>query len=158
MHPDTAGVDDATGPAAISVERRIEWGDTDASGHYHYAAALRLFESAETTLLERLGLRDLIYARLPRVGMRIEFREWLVFGDIVTVGVRVEQMGRTSVTYAFTILRDAKTCASGEVTAVLLKDPLGRPTPWPDEYRARLSAAGPQASECLSPPVLERKE
>ena len=158
MHPDTGGVGVAAQPAAISVERRIEWVDTDASGHYHYAAALRLFESAETTLLERLGLRDLLYARLPRVRMRIEFREWLLFGDIVTVGVRVEQMGRSSVKYAFAILRDDKTCAIGEVTAVLLTDPLGRPTPWPDEYRVLLSSAGQQPSERLSTSVLERNE
>lgn len=155
MHPDTSRISAATQSAAIAVERRIEWGDTDASGHYHHTAALRLFESAETMLLDRLGLRDRIYGRLPRVRVLVEFHKRLVFGDMVTVDVRVRNVGRTSLTYDFGIFRGGNACASGQVTAVLLDDALGRPIPWPDEDRARLSGAGRQASEHLQTPALE---
>ncbi len=145
----------AAQPAAIAVERRIEWVDTDASGHYHFTAALRLFESAEAMLLDRLGLRDRIYGRLPRVRLLVDFHDRLVFGDMVTVDVRVRTVGRTSLTYNFEIARGGNTCTSGQVTAVLLDSPLGRPTRWPEDDRARLCGAGRQASEHLQTHALK---
>jgi len=42
--------------ASIVVPQRIEWADTDASGHYHYIAAFRLYEAAANALMDRLGL------------------------------------------------------------------------------------------------------
>jgi hypothetical protein len=49
-------------PASITIQRRIEWSDTDASGHWHNVAAFRMLEWAETALLDRLGLVDNVYA------------------------------------------------------------------------------------------------
>lgn len=136
--------------ASILVQRRIEWADTDASGHYHHTAALRLFEAAETALLARLGLRDAIYGRLPRVSIRVDFRDRLLFGDLVDVHVAVSGVGRSSVTYTFDITRDGRTCAEGHVTAVQLDGPFGHPIPWSDEHRALLTRAGEQPGEYLT--------
>src|SRR5438132_9397952 len=88
-------------PASIVVQRRIEWPDTDASGHYHNTAAFRFIEVAETTLLERLGFVYEIYGRHPRVHIEADFLLPLRFRDLVDIDLTVEGVGRTSVTYSF---------------------------------------------------------
>src|SRR5205823_10448408 len=78
-----------TTPAAIVVQRRIEWPDTDASGNYHNTAAFRFIEVAETALFERLGLLHDVYGRLPRAHIEADFRWPLVFRDVVDISLRV---------------------------------------------------------------------
>lgn len=139
--------EDAT--AAIVVQRRIEWSDTDASGNYHNTAAFRLIEVAETALLERLGMLDDVYGRLPRAHVEADFLAPLVFRDLVDVHLRVAAVGRTSITYAFEMTRDGELAVRGRAVAVLVSEARGRPVSWPDAYRRLLLSAGPQAPERL---------
>src|SRR5216117_4044558 len=88
-------------PASIVVQRRIEWPDTDASGNYHNTAAFRFIEVAETALLERLGLLEDVYGRLPRVHIEANFRRPLRFRDVIDISLRVAALGRSSATYEF---------------------------------------------------------
>src|SRR5688500_12812436 len=88
-------------PASIMVQRRIEWPDTDASGVYHNTAAFRFIEVAETALLERLGLLDDVYARLPRVHIEADFLRALRFRDVVDIELAVAGVGKSSITYEF---------------------------------------------------------
>src|SRR6185503_18304094 len=92
-------------PASIVVQRRIEWSDTDASGMYHNTAAFRFIEVAETALLDRLGFVHDVYGRHPRVHIEADFLRPLRFRDLVDIDLRVEALGRTSVTYAFEMRR-----------------------------------------------------
>lgn len=135
---------DDRGPASIVIHRRIEWSDTDASGHYHHTAAMRLFEAAETELLARLGILDEIYGRLPRVHFALDFRRVLRFRDAVEVRAAVARVGRSSIGYQFQIVRDGEECASGEVTAALVRASGEGTEPWPAAYRELLTRAGPQ--------------
>ena len=43
---------DAVPPAhaAVLVQRRVEWPDTDAAGHYHHSTVVRWVEAAEAVL------------------------------------------------------------------------------------------------------------
>lgn len=128
-------------PLSATVHRRIEWADTDASGHYHYATALRLFEAAESDLLDDLGLLRDVYGRLPRARVTFDYRRVLWFRDRVDASVSVTGVGRTSITYSFDVVRDGALCVEGSVVAVLV-DEAGEPTPWPDGYRRLLELAG----------------
>ena len=65
--------------AAILVQRCIEQSDTDASGAWHNAAALRLVEAAEVALLDALGLLGRFYGRMPQARITIEFKRPLSF-------------------------------------------------------------------------------
>lgn len=123
------------------VRRRVEWADTDASGHYHYGTALRLFEAAESELLERLGLLDEIYGRLPRVHASFDYRSVLWFRDDIEATVCVADVGRTSISYSFEALRDGERCIEGKVVAVLV-DERGRPQPWPERHLKLLAPPG----------------
>jgi acyl-CoA thioester hydrolase len=138
-----------TNPASVVVQRRIEWPDTDASGHWHNTAGFRLIEVAETALLERLGILHEVYGRLPRVRINAEFKKLLNFRDVVNARISVAAVGRTSVTYDFRIDRDGQPSMEASVVAVLVDDH-GRPRTWNDELRQRLLEAGPQGSELLA--------
>jgi acyl-CoA thioester hydrolase len=69
--------------APMLVQRCFEWSDTDASGAWHNAAALRLVEAAEVALLDALGLLGRFYGRMPRAHITIEFKRSLRFRDLV---------------------------------------------------------------------------
>lgn len=146
---DRTAASDASAPSSITVQRRIEWSDTDASGYWHNTAAFRWIEVAETTLLQRLGLLEEIYGRMPRVRISAEFRKGLRHKDLVDIELSIAEVGRSSVTYSFRMTSGGTVVAEGTAVAVLLDRAGGRPVPWPDEYRKLLLESGPQPGEGL---------
>ena len=136
-------------PASLTIQRRIEWSDTDASGRWHNTTAFRMIEWAETALLERLGILDDVYAYLPRVHVEADFDRALDFRDLVDATIAVTSVGDSSLTYSFTIDRAGDRCVTMTVVTALI-DAEGRKRSWPDEHRRLLTEAGPQPSERLA--------
>jgi YbgC/YbaW family acyl-CoA thioester hydrolase len=122
------------------VERlRVAWVDTDAGGRIHFSNAFRWAEVAETGLLRRLGLLER-WGDYPRKHAEAEFGRVLRFEDEIEVAIGVERVGRTSITYAWTITRDGEVCITGRHTVVNVgRD--GRPEPLPEAVRAALSGS-----------------
>ena len=85
-----------------SVERTVEWVDTDASGHQHNSAIMRWVEAAEAELFRILELPD-YFPSAPRVQQVVNYKAKLWFGERVTASVKVEKLGRTSLTLAFEV-------------------------------------------------------
>lgn len=135
-------------PASLRIQRRIEWSDTDASGHWHNTTAFRMVEWAETALLERLGILDDVYAFLPRARIEADFHRPLDFRDLVDATITVVDVGKTSLTYDFTIDRAGERCVTMRVVTVLIDEERGA-REWPEGHRKLLSEAGPQAPELL---------
>lgn len=127
--------------ASVVVRRRIQWFDTDASTKYHNTAPLRLMEEAEAVLLDRLGIVREVYGWLPRAHVSIDYRHPLRFWDEVDVAIRVTDVGRTSVTYEFSVRQGDRVCSDGRVVAVLI-DHEGRARTWPDAWRRLLLDSG----------------
>jgi YbgC/YbaW family acyl-CoA thioester hydrolase len=138
------------GAASIVVQRRIEWSDTDASGAWHNSAAFRFLEVAETALLDRLGILQEVYGRLPRVHVEADFTKALWHRDVVDISLAVAEVGRSSIAYDVEITKDGETCAKARSVAVLLDGAGGAPVRWPAEYRRLLETSGPQAGERLT--------
>ncbi len=127
-------------PPEVTIRRRIQWFDTDSSTKYHNTAPLRLMEEAEAALLAELGIVHQVYGLMPRVHVTMDYRAPLRFWDEVEITVRIAELGRSSITYAFEIRSDGRTASDGRVVAVYI-DREGRPQPWPDEYRRLLDPA-----------------
>lgn len=122
------------------VERaRVAWVDTDAGGRIHFTAAFRWAEVAEAGLMRRHGLLER-WGNYPRRRVEAEFLKVLVFEDEIETAIRVERVGRTSITYAWTIRRDREPCVEGRHTVVHVDD-AGRPEALPDEVRVALGGA-----------------
>jgi acyl-CoA thioesterase FadM len=134
-----AGVE--AGPARIRLHRRLDFVDTDQSGRWHFTAALRLFEAAETELWERLGGKDQL-GDLPRVHIETSYRRGVRSPEIVAVDVEVARVGRTSLTYRYAISTEGAVCAEGTVVVASLDPESGRPRPIPEPVRAVLETAG----------------
>jgi YbgC/YbaW family acyl-CoA thioester hydrolase len=121
------------------VERlRVAWVDTDAGGRIHFTNAFRWAELAETGLMRGLGMLE-GWADYPRRQAEAEFHKVLRFEDEIEVTIGVERVGRTSITYAWTIAKDGDVHITGRHTAVNV-DREGRPEPLSDRVRAALSS------------------
>lgn len=122
------------------VERlRVAWVDTDAGGRIHFSNAFRWAELAETGLLRRLGLLER-WGDYPRRHVEAEFHKVLRFEDEIEVRIRVERLGRTSITYEWTISKDGDVYIAGRHTVVNV-DATGRPEPLSDAAREALAGS-----------------
>jgi acyl-CoA thioester hydrolase len=133
----------------FQTTRRIEFVDTDMAGIVHFSNFFRFMESAEVEFLRSLGLSvHMPYEGLalgfPRVSASCDYLLPAYFEDLLTVAVRVQKVGRKSVTYAFEFLRDGELLARGQVTSVCCRvNPDGsfESTEVPASLRDRLAQA-----------------
>ncbi|WP_225730434.1 MULTISPECIES: thioesterase family protein [unclassified Nocardia] len=132
----------------MTIERRVEWPDTDAAGHYHHSTVIRWVEAAEAVLLERLGLAGL-FGAIPRVRYEVDYLERLWFGDLATVGLTVAEVGRSSVRYEFVVTRGAVTAARGILVAVHTANGTDGAAAWPENVVRVLCSAGRVPGERL---------
>lgn len=123
-----------------TIERKVEWHDTDAAGHQHHSAILRWVESAEAELLRQRGLAWL-FGRAPRVRHEVNYRARLWFGETVHTRMRVERLGRTSLHYAFEVRTASGVVADGTVVVAHAEPDSPSAVPWPDEVRSALGTA-----------------
>lgn len=80
----------------------------------------------------------------PRVNASCDYVKPARFEDRLTIEVRVERLGRSSVRYGFTFRRDEEVLATGALTAVLCRVIEGHrleAMAIPDELRTASSAA-----------------
>jgi acyl-CoA thioester hydrolase len=119
------------------VERlRVAWVDTDAGGRIHFSNVFRWAELAEVGLVrEVLSVEE--WADFPRRHVHAEFLKVLRFDDEIEVRLRVDRLGTTSITYAWTISKDGDPHVLGGHTVVHV-DADGRPSPIPDRVRTAL--------------------
>ncbi len=120
------------------VERlRVAWVDTDAGGRIHFSNAFRWAEVAEVGLVRSvLSIEE--WGDFPRKQVQAEFLKVLRFEDEIEVRLRVDRLGTTSITYAWTISKDGEPYVLGGHTVVHVGAD-GRPSPIPDRIRAALS-------------------
>ena len=108
---------------AEQVERmRVAWVDTDAGGRIHFSNAFRWAEVAETSLMRRVGMLD-GWGDFPRKHVEAEFHQVLRFDDELEVRLRVERVGTTSITYAWTIERGGEVARAAKASASSLLAP-----------------------------------
>ena len=141
-----------TNPRA-SVERTVEWVDTDASGHQHNSAVMRWVESAEAELfLRTLKLPD-YFPSVPRIHQEIHFKAKLWFGQRITATVGISKLGRTSMTYAFEIQGHPHDglagglAAFGTVTVAHVPPGSAKAQPWPAAVVEAVAPATPAGAE-----------
>ncbi|WP_330301822.1 MULTISPECIES: acyl-CoA thioesterase [unclassified Streptomyces] len=134
---------------SVVIERRVEWPDTDAAGHYHHSTVVRWVEAAEAVLLSRLGLAHL-FGSTPRVHFEADYRARLWFGQLVRTELSVTKVGTASLHYAFTVRAEGgEVAATGRMSIAHSAARASGATPWPDDVREVLTKAGPQAPERL---------
>ena len=121
----------------------MRWADNDAYGHVNNAIFYQWFDTAVNQWLIEQGLLD-IEAGDP-IGLVVEtgcaYFASLSYPGEVEVGIAVERLGSSSVTYSLGVFAAGAVdpAAQGHFTHVYVGRDSRRPVPLPEEWRARLS-------------------
>src|SRR5262249_55325754 len=112
-------------------------------GHVNNVAYYSYFDSAVNGwLMEATGMDT---RKLPAIGIVAEtgcrFLKQISFPDVLTVGLRLEKLGNSSVIYQVAVFRgeDAEPSAIGRFVHVYVDAVGRRPVSVPDEIRAALA-------------------
>jgi YbgC/YbaW family acyl-CoA thioester hydrolase len=128
--------------------RRVEFADTDMAGIAHFSNFFRWMESAEAEFLRCRGLTFKLpwegqELGFPRVSAACDYFKPVYFEDVLEIAVRVENLGRKSVTYGFEFTKQGKVLARGRVSCVCCRVLPGNrleSVEIPASLRARLEA------------------
>jgi acyl-CoA thioesterase FadM len=142
------GEDADRSPASILVQRVVEWHDVDAAGISHNGFAIRLMESAETALFERLGLSGDLVNPHRRLRIAVDFLLPLRFHDRVDVRIRADSVVEQAVAFDVEVTRAGEPVMRGTLVAVP-GGGRGEDAPTREEVVRRLAIAGEQPPELL---------
>jgi len=124
------------------LEIPTRWMDNDVYGHVNNVQYYSYFDTAVNTHLIREAGLDIHNS--PIVGLvvetRCQFKKSLVFPDRIDAGIRVERLGRSSVTYATGLFRegDDEIAALGHFVHVYVDRSTQTPVPIPEQMRTEM--------------------
>jgi acyl-CoA thioester hydrolase len=122
----------------------LRWADNDAYGHVNNAIHYQWFDSAVNQWLIKAGLLDIDGG--DPIGLVVEtgcrYFASLAYPGTVEVGLMVERVGSSSVTYLLGIFGEGadQPAAEGHFSHVYVGRDSRRPIPLPDDWRAKLGA------------------
>jgi acyl-CoA thioester hydrolase len=126
----------------LSIPTR--WHDNDAYGHVNNVVYYAYFDTVVNEHL--INVAGLDIAADPAVGLVVQttchYHRSLTFPDVVEAGLRVDQLGNSSVVYGVAIFRQGEdaAAASGRFVHVWVDRATQRPVPIPERVRAALRA------------------
>ncbi|WP_019010364.1 acyl-CoA thioesterase [Deinococcus aquatilis] len=118
------------------------WADNDVYGHVNNVTYYAYFDTAVNALLLARGVLDIQTG--ATIGLVVEtgctFFAPAAFPELLHVGVRVANLGRSSVRYELAVFRteEEAACAQGHFVHVYVDRDTRRPTSLPAELRAVL--------------------
>jgi acyl-CoA thioester hydrolase len=118
------------------------WADNDAYGHVNNTVYYEWFDTAVNAWLVKADLLDI--ERGDPIGLVVEtscsYFAPLSFPDDIEVGIAVDRLGSSSVTYRIGIFGagSAEPAAQGHFTHVYVSRDSRRPAPLPDAWCAKL--------------------
>jgi len=119
------------------------WSDNDVYGHVNNVVYYSFFDTVVNGWLMEQGLLDPLTS--PVIGLVVETRcryfAPLAFPQALEGGLRVDRVGRSSVTYAVAIFAEgaATAAAAGHFVHVHVDAATRRPVALPEAWRARLA-------------------
>lgn len=118
------------------------WADNDAYGHVNNVVHYAWFDTAVNAWLVDAGLLDIEHG--DPIGLVVEtgcrYLAPLSFPESAEVGIAVERLGSSSVTYRLGIFAEGSNqpAAEGEFTHVYVDRVSRRPKALPDDWRSKL--------------------
>lgn len=118
-------------------EMQTRWDDNDAYGHLNNTVHYKLFDSVLNIWLIEKGLIDPVKSDVISlvVSTGCSFFAELSFPQTVRAGIRVERVGRTSISYTFGLFGNSDLAAAqGHLTHVLVDRYSRTPRPIPEAW------------------------
>ena len=122
----------------------MRWADNDVYGHVNNTVYYEWFDTAVNQWLVGEGLLDIQQG--DPIGLVVEtscvYFAPLTFPGDIEVGISVERLGTSSVTYRLGVFGAGidEPAAQGQFTHVYVSRETRRPVPLPDAWRTRLEA------------------
>ena len=133
-------------PFYYAAYARVGFSDTDAQGVVYYGRYMPYFDLSRTEFHRHLGRANFGTADLAMRATSVEYHAGARFDDLLEVFVRVERIGRTSITYDHAAYRidenggDDVLMATAKATVVCIDLDERKPVPVPDSFRERIAA------------------
>jgi acyl-CoA thioester hydrolase len=128
-------------PFKFSAQTRVGFSDTDAQGVVYYGRYMPYFDLARVEYhrhLDMLRTEPQDWQFVMRA-MTVEYHAPARFDDPIEVDVRVQRIGRSSVTYEFAAyLAGQELAVTATQTLVLVDLAQRRPCPVPDWWREKI--------------------
>lgn len=127
----------------FSTSYRVAWVDTDAAGVVHFTNFFRMFERAEEDFYLSLGFSFKDIAErygvwFPRVEAFCRYKSPAYFGDLLTIKLRIMELGEKHVKYRFRVMRKEELLAEGYVVVVAAEKERNVSTRIPDDVKMKL--------------------
>jgi acyl-CoA thioester hydrolase len=124
---------------------RVAFSDTDAQGVVYYGRYMPYFDSARTEFHRHLGAVHLDNVDFAMRAVSVDYVAGARFDDLLEIFVRVERIGRTSMTYdhaAYRLDDDGSDTlmATAKATLVCIALDKRRAVPVPQELRDRVAS------------------
>jgi acyl-CoA thioester hydrolase len=137
-------VTDRKPPFRYSAIARVWFSDTDAQGVVYYGRYMPYFDLSRTEYHRHLGSMRFDDVDFAMRAVTVEYEAPARFDDLLEIFVRVERIGRTSITFEHAAYRidgggDDTLMAKAKATAVCISLAERRAVPVPDAYRARVT-------------------
>ena len=119
------------------------WMDNDLYGHVNNVTYYSWFDSAVNRYLIEVGGLDIHHS--PVIGYVVNshcnYYRAVAYPDAIEVGMRVDRLGNSSVTYGVAIFREGEDtpCAEGQFVHVFVQRDTEKATPIPDNLRRALA-------------------
>ncbi len=129
----------------FSMSHRVRLSETDALGIVYYGQYFTYFDVSRLELLRKIGINH-SFLKKRRLGFvaaeaQCRYHSSAKFDDVLTLGVSIERIGRSSVVYSHRIKKGRTTVAEGRVTDVMVRSDR-RPVRMAADIRSRLSRYG----------------
>ena len=133
---------------AHQIKRRVEFYETDMAGIVHFTNFFRFMETCEHDFLRSLdhelhGLVEGLETGWPRVNATCDYRAPARFGEVLTIGLFIEEVRNRSVRYRFDITNETDTLvAEGRLSVahVAITAEGINAVPLPTELKDKLSS------------------
>lgn len=118
------------------------WHDNDIYGHVNNVVYYSYFDTAVNEYLVRAGGLDMHHGSV--VGIIVEsqcqYHRSLCFPEVISAGLRVAKLGRSSVSYEIAIFQEGQEspAATGHFVHVFVERGAQKPVPIPEKIRSAL--------------------
>ncbi len=124
---------------------RVRWSEVDMQAIVFNGNYLNYFDVAFTEYWRMTGLPDVIAQAEAGLEMfarkaTVEYHAPARFDDMLDIGVRCAELGRSSMRFVLEIHRGDELLVSGEMTYVYADSRIRQSRPVPDAWRERLAA------------------
>ncbi|HZL34357.1 MAG TPA: thioesterase family protein [Tepidisphaeraceae bacterium] len=134
-------------PTEFSINRRVQFSETDMAGIVHFASFFRWMEEVEHAFFRSRGLSVVMeyegrHIGWPRVSAACEYFGPLRFEDELELRLRVTKIGDKSFNYEVDFLLAGRRVALGKLTAVCCEVAGGamKSIPIPPSLREKLTS------------------